>query len=114
MGKVNLTPIQRLVLTEFSKSLVFRQKFYLTGGTALSAFYLHHRLSEDLDFFSEQELEDKLINEFIAKISSLIGVKHRFTKIEETRVFEFEKRGKLLLKLVSVPRLKTLSTYSSC
>ena len=26
-------------------------KFYLTGGTALSRFYLEHRYSEDLDFF---------------------------------------------------------------
>lgn len=25
--------------------------FYLTGGTALSRFYLHHRYSDDLDFF---------------------------------------------------------------
>lgn len=29
--------------------------FYLTGGTALSAYYLNHRISDDLDFFSEQE-----------------------------------------------------------
>ena len=27
--------------------------FYLTGGTALSAFYLYHRYSKDLDFFTE-------------------------------------------------------------
>jgi len=27
--------------------------FYLTGGTALSRFYLHHRFSEDLDFFAD-------------------------------------------------------------
>ena len=26
--------------------------FFLTGGTALSAFYLHHRYSEDLDLFT--------------------------------------------------------------
>jgi predicted nucleotidyltransferase component of viral defense system len=26
--------------------------FYLTGGTALSAYYLQHRLSDDLDFFT--------------------------------------------------------------
>jgi len=26
--------------------------FFLTGGTALSAFYLQHRYSEDLDFFT--------------------------------------------------------------
>lgn len=29
--------------------------FYLTGGTALSAFYLEHRVSEDLDFFTDSE-----------------------------------------------------------
>lgn len=28
--------------------------FYLTGGTALSRFYLHHRYSEDLDLFTNQ------------------------------------------------------------
>lgn len=29
-------------------------RFYLTGGTALSRFYFQHRYSEDLDFFSNQ------------------------------------------------------------
>lgn len=29
------------------------------GGTALAAAYLHHRLSEDLDFFSEREVEQQ-------------------------------------------------------
>ena len=33
-------------------------RFYLTGGTALSRFYFQHRYSEDLDFFSTQELKD--------------------------------------------------------
>ncbi|HQN16563.1 MAG TPA: nucleotidyl transferase AbiEii/AbiGii toxin family protein [Bacteroidales bacterium] len=28
--------------------------FYLTGGTALSRFYLQHRYSDDLDFFANQ------------------------------------------------------------
>jgi predicted nucleotidyltransferase component of viral defense system len=27
--------------------------FYLTGGTALGRFYLNHRYSEDLDFFTD-------------------------------------------------------------
>lgn len=27
------------------------EKFYLTGGTALSRVYLNHRYSDDLDFF---------------------------------------------------------------
>ncbi|PYS37916.1 MAG: hypothetical protein DMG14_19585 [Acidobacteria bacterium] len=29
--------------------------FYLSGGTALSAYYLNHRDSDDLDFFSEHD-----------------------------------------------------------
>lgn len=29
--------------------------FYLTGGTALSRFYLHHRYSDDLDFFINED-----------------------------------------------------------
>ena len=28
------------------------ENFFITGGTALSVFYLHHRTSEDLDLFS--------------------------------------------------------------
>jgi hypothetical protein len=28
--------------------------FYLTGGTALSRFYLNHRYSDDLDFFTHE------------------------------------------------------------
>lgn len=31
--------------------------FYLTGGTALSRYYLNHRCSEDLDFFCHKEDE---------------------------------------------------------
>ncbi|MBI2017421.1 nucleotidyl transferase AbiEii/AbiGii toxin family protein [Candidatus Daviesbacteria bacterium] len=33
-------------------STPFAKSFFLTGGTALSAFYLAHRESQDLDFFS--------------------------------------------------------------
>ncbi len=32
--------------------------FYLTGRTALSRFYYHHRFSEDLDFFSLTEIKE--------------------------------------------------------
>ncbi len=45
-------------------------RFYLTGGTALGRFYLHHRFSDDLDFFldngqdftTEVERFNKLLN----------------------------------------------------
>jgi len=48
MGKVSiLTKEQNIILAEVRKS-PFLQQFYLTGGTALSAYYLAHRYSEDL------------------------------------------------------------------
>lgn len=31
------------------------RSFYLTGGTALGRYYLHHRFSDDLDFFVNQD-----------------------------------------------------------
>ena len=39
--------------------------FYLTGGTALGRYYLNHRYSEDLDFFTNANLEYPV---FIKKI----------------------------------------------
>ncbi len=36
----------------FETAAIYGDKLYLTGGTALSRFYFHHRLSEDLDFFT--------------------------------------------------------------
>jgi len=55
-GKRIITDNQRQILTFFS-SLPDSQFFYLTGGTALSEFYIGHRLSYDLDLFtSEKEL----------------------------------------------------------
>jgi len=49
--------------------------FYLTGGTALSEFYLQHRLSEDLDFFTEEnEVDQKLVEAYLKKISSKLSI----------------------------------------
>lgn len=49
-----LTSLQKRVILEISQTPISKN-FFLTGGTALSACYLKHRLSEDLDFFSEIE-----------------------------------------------------------
>lgn len=43
------TDIQRKLLIDLSKNELIRNNFFLTGGTALSVFYLHHRVSDDLD-----------------------------------------------------------------
>lgn len=57
MGNTILTDRQRRALTVTVKNPIVARQFYLTGGTALSEYYLHHRLSEDLDFFSEKDVD---------------------------------------------------------
>ncbi len=59
VGKEILTTHQKALLNELS-SQDFIRDFYLTGGTALAAFYLNHRYSEDLDFFTQEENIDLL------------------------------------------------------
>ena len=47
-----LTELQKKMLEIFFSVPELKEHFYLTGGTALSAFYLQHRLSDDLDLFT--------------------------------------------------------------
>src|SRR3989339_961140 len=77
MGKSVLNNFQKEVLAIFCKT-VLAKKFYLAGGTALSEFYLHHRKSEDLDFFTEEELDIKELERFI----NLVGKKIALEKVE--------------------------------
>lgn len=56
----DLTPAQRRLLHAIGDSPL-ADRFYLSGGTALSAFYLHHRQSDDLDFFTPDRFESHLV-----------------------------------------------------
>lgn len=49
-----LSPLQRALVDAF-----FRQtdRFFLTGGGALAGFYLHHRVTDDLDLFATGDVE---------------------------------------------------------
>ncbi len=47
-----LTAQQKQLLDLAAGESYFVKTFYLSGGTALSYWYLHHRQSDDLDFFS--------------------------------------------------------------
>ncbi len=48
-----LTPIQRAFMARFA-ALPDQEHCYLAGGTALAEYYLGHRLSFDLDFFTAE------------------------------------------------------------
>lgn len=69
--KEKLYPLQDEVLSTLAD---VDTSFYLTGGTALRRCYLHHRYSDDLDFFQNQSASfendvqlslDKLKHHFI-------------------------------------------------
>ena len=80
MGKISiLTKEQDIILAEIKKSPFLSTNFYFTGGTALSAFYLQHRYSEDLDFFSEKNIDTEAIFTFFQELSR----QHDFTFTSE-------------------------------
>ena len=66
-----LTPFQKKILKAFT-AIEESTAFYLTGGTALSVFYLAHRLSEDFDLFtSDQPLISIVARKFTSKLETL-------------------------------------------
>ncbi|MDP2593263.1 MAG: nucleotidyl transferase AbiEii/AbiGii toxin family protein [bacterium] len=98
-----ITDNQKKLLLFIANEKTISDKFYLSGGTALSEYYLKHRLSEDLDFFSESEFEPFAISAFFKKIQNKAGITS----------FEFEQsfnRNLFFLKL-SDDLIKTEFTY---
>ena len=70
-----LTVRQQQLLRLFSSNPNIKEHFYLSGGTALAEYYLHHRYSEDLDFFTEKEIDPMSIQVFIKDIKDKAGIK---------------------------------------
>lgn len=107
--------LQERTLELFSKSPL-KDKFYWTGGTLLSFLYLHHRKSEDLDFFSERVFSYNQIIGFIQTLKKQL----KLTKIEEKRIFDrwefiIHNKGNLRLEFVlyEFPRLKPRKKWKS-
>ena len=69
-----LTEEQKIFIKSFSETPL-KETFFLTGGTALSEFYLQHRLSEDLDFFTEEENQVPFVLPYLEKVTENIGAR---------------------------------------
>lgn len=67
-----LYPHQIRLLTLFF-SAPFAKSFFFTGGTALAAFYLGHRESQDLDFFSLQAFDTLALRTTMREIAHKTG-----------------------------------------
>jgi len=77
-----LTPYQVEILKLFFAT-DFAKSFFLTGGTALSAFYLAHRDSKDLDLFSIEPFDTQQLELTIADIAQKMNCEV-VTKVKTT------------------------------
>ena len=98
-----LSKNQKNILELLGNEKSITDTFYLSGGTALAEFYLQHRLSEDLDFFSETEFEPQSISVILKKLQKLAGI----LKVEYNQSFN---RSLFFLELEK-EKIKTEFTY---
>jgi len=98
MNDITVNPIlndeQKSFLRAFSE-WPYHGRYYLSGGTALAAFYLGHRFSEDLDFFAEEPVDIEPIFAFLRSLANFeeIQYDHKFDR----RIFLLRSRkGKTL------------------
>ncbi len=98
-----LSENQKEVLALIADDEVIAERFYLSGGTALAEYYLEHRLSEDLDFFAEQEFDPEAISVFFKKIAK----KARIQSVEYEQSFN----RNLFFLSIGGERIKTEFTY---
>jgi predicted nucleotidyltransferase component of viral defense system len=89
---INIRKAQKEVLMIFSKHA---KSFALSGGTALELYYLHHRFSVDLDFFS--------FKYDINEIDALIKECKTFFKKELILENEIMTAGKAKVRFYAMP-----------
>lgn len=83
----------------------FSQSFFLTGGTALSAFYLAHRDSKDFDLFSIEAFDAKhmdiLMRRIAKAVNATISVK---VKTDEYNEIYLENRPEKWMQRIDIVR----------
>jgi predicted nucleotidyltransferase component of viral defense system len=89
MEQAVLTPAQKIVVD----GVVHEPKlgsFYLSGGTALAGYYLHHRESDDLDFFVQEQYDVVFMHAFVERLKgALHATEVRFEKLYDRNQFFF-------------------------
>lgn len=75
MAKEILTFLQKRFIALLAKNKNLREQFYLTGGTALAAYYLKHRYSEDLDFFGHSNIDILALDVFLKEYKTTLKIK---------------------------------------
>lgn len=94
------------------------RNFYFTGGTPLAAFYLYHRLSEDIDLFSENEVNLLPIRSFVKKAQKVLkSSKVDYRQFLGLHTFEFHLQRNKTLKVdfnyYPFPRIEKGNKYKT-
>lgn len=93
MGEKALTPQQEATIAAVAAAPELAE-FYLTGGTALAAYYLEHRQSDDLDFFSFSAPDALFLHAFANRLQRILKAEHaRFQKLYDRYQFFFGFEG---------------------
>lgn len=103
MAEEILTEQQKIFLEVFAKSSLVNS-FYFSGGTALAHYYLKHRMSEDLDFFSTSVIDTGGISVFLKDLKGKLG----YQSIDYQQSFN---RNLFFLQYASNKELKIEFTY---
>lgn len=97
---MKLTSVQKLTIDLLSNSPL-QKTFYWTGGTLLAYHFLHHRMSLDLDFFSQIPFSLERVTDFIKQLKEKGRFNHvRYQKVFDRHEFLLENRETLRLEFV--------------
>ncbi len=104
MEQAVLTPAQKIVVDAVASEPKLAD-FYLSGGTALAGYYLNHRASDDLDFFTRGAFDTIFLHSFVEKLrESLSANAVRFEKLYDRNQFFFAlKEGELKVEFTLYP-----------
>jgi len=109
MGKIQIiTKNQKIILDEIKNNAWFKENFYLSGGTVLSAFYLQHRYSDDLDFFLKEEFDNEIIFSLVEKWSKKhkFSFRSRFVEVVYRFSLDFKDKQNILVDFAYYPYKK--------
>lgn len=103
MKSTILTKRQKQFLRLLAKQKELVSQFCLSGGTALTEYYIPYRYSEDLDFFSLEPINPEVIAVFLRSVKDRLG----YEKVESNTSFN---RNLFFLDFAD-ENLKTEFTY---
>ncbi len=104
MKKFTLTIQQIQLLKAISNDPYLKNNFYFAWWTALAYYYYQHRISDDIDFFSNQEVDGKYINMFFLKNKNVLW----FDSLAMTKMYD---RYIFVLNFANWYKLKTEFSY---